>query len=143
MRIIICAILILSSCSSLMDEPHFEIADDLEATVNKFYWQASQKNVYPQKYRLNIHWDNTIKKFNVIAITIHDEIPTILIDCSLQEIVKSDPLFFETVLYHELGHALFFRPHCNTYSLMNPNKYIQDYRQDSIKREQLFTELIK
>lgn len=139
MRLLI--FLTLFSCS-VLDEPHFEIANDIKPSINKFYAQALHQGIYPQRDRLIVQWGNTIEKFGVIGITIHDDIPIIYLDYSLQDRIKSDPLFFETVLYHELGHALFLRPHCNSYSLMNPNKYIQDYRQDSIKRERLFTELI-
>ncbi len=131
MRIIL-ILLILSSCS-FIDDTHFEIDEQVRPFV---------KNIRNQN--LQIIFSNVIQERKVLAVTVWGEITRIELDYSLQEKIKSDPLFFETVLYHEIGHAVYGRDHCfDCYSLMNPNRYVSEYRMDSVKRMELKKELFK
>jgi len=133
--------LLLTCCSSLLDERHFEIAPELNGFVNDFYRIAAKKH-YKLPENLIVRFGDTIKKDGVIAETFYGDINIIELDYSLKERIYFDSLFIETVLYHEFGHALFLRQHCfYCYSLMNPNKYISDFRMDSVKRQILINEL--
>lgn len=130
---------LLFSCSSLMDEYHFEITPQAKPFVDKFY---SYHNALPKN--LIVQFTPLLMTDKVLGKTFYGNINTIKLDTSLLTSMKYDPLFFETVLYHEIGHAVLNREHCfNCYSLMNPNKYVQDYRTDDKKRVILIEELTK
>lgn len=121
-------------CSSILDENHLQIDNRALPFVLKV--------VKPQN--LIVEFTPLLVTDGVIGKTFYGSVNTIKLDTSLLTSMQYDPLFFETVLYHELGHAVLNRRHCyDCYSLMNPNKYVSDYRQDENKRKQLINELFK
>lgn len=136
------SIFISFSCSDMLDEIHFEIERPLKPFIEQFKKEATLRHSQlPQN--LIVRFDDVIKNYGVIAITLHEDITKILIDHSIEDRVKSDSLFVSYVVGHEIGHAL-GRPHCyDCYSLMNPNKYIQVFRFDSVQRKILVDELFK
>lgn len=108
-------ILILFSCS---EQYQFIIDPGLKDYVNSFYYQAELRGIHLQKANLIVRFGNTgedggLTKYSVkngkvssqIMVWISDEIQP-------QECV-------EATVYHELGHALLFRDHCQGVSLMN------------------------
>lgn len=120
-------------CTSMLDENHLQI----DKRVLPFINVVKVNN-------LIIEFTPLIESDGVIGKTFYGPINTIKLDTSLLSSLKVDTLFFETVLYHELGHAVMGRNHCyDCYSLMNPNRYIQDFRFDPIKRQKLINELFK
>lgn len=135
-------IILCTACSCSLEPEKFEVDPELKYFVDHFYAIAASQNKLIQHKRLIVRWGDVIKNEGVVGITYYKSNPVVEIDHSIRERILTDTLFVETVVFHELGHALCGRKHCsNCYSLMNPNKYVQDYRQDAEKRKILIYEL--
>lgn len=132
-KLIILISFFITSCNIDYDIK-FEICKEAKSYVDKFYNEGAKRNVFLLKDRLVV----TVGKKETLGLTIHGNPTVVYIDPSVFE---KDFLFIETVIFHELSHAVLKREHNEEYSLMNPNKYISDYRLDSAKRVQLINEL--
>lgn len=141
MKYLILAIL-LCSCSDFFDQDHFEVDTNLQYYTNKFFHEASIRGMDIKPNNLIVKLGNCQKEDGVIGITKYYSITTIIVDSEFFKERKSDTLMIETIVFHEMGHAVFHREHCDIYSLMNPNKYIQDYRLNPSKRKILTDELL-
>lgn len=142
MKYLIIAI-IFCSCSDFLDQDHFEVDPNLQYYTERFFTEATQRGLSVKPNNLIVKLGNCQEEDGVIGITKYHSITTVIIDKDFFESRKFiDTLMIETVVFHELGHAIFHRDHCDSYSLMNPNKYVSDYRLYSSKRKILVDELM-
>lgn len=142
--IIVFAALSMMSCTDFLDQSHFEVDTNLQYYTDKFFNEASVRGLNIKPNSLIVKLGDCQKQDGVLGITKYHSITTIIIDRDFFEYNKMmDSLMIETVVFHELGHAVLHRDHCDDYSLMNPNKYVSDYRLNDAKRKTLTDELLK
>jgi hypothetical protein len=135
-------LLLLCSCSDFLDQNHYEVDAELQYYTNKFFYEASARGMNVKPNNLIVRLGNCQKEDGVIGITKYHSITTVIIDSDFFASRSADTLMIETIVFHEMGHAVFHRDHCDTYSLMNPNKHISDYRLNPSKRTILIDELM-
>lgn len=131
------------SCSDFLDQDHFEVDADLKYYTDKFFAEATNRGLDIRPNSLIVTLGNCSETDGVIGITKYKSITTVIIDKEFFESRKLiDSLMIETIVFHELGHAVLYRDHSDNYSLMNPNKYVSDYRLNKEKRIVLIDELL-
>lgn len=134
--------LFLSGCG-FIDESHYEVDPNLVYYTERFFSEAADRGMNIKPSNLIVRLGNCVEEDGVIGITKFKAITTVIIDKKFFESRKTiDSLMIETVVFHELGHAIMHREHCDWVSLMNPNKYISDYRLNEGKRTLLIDELL-
>lgn len=102
-------ILILSSCSFIDDE-HEYTDERVSVYVERFYQEAKDRGINPPKAVVVI---GSVKGWGVSSM---DPFPKVTIDRTV--IGNPDQKFIEYVIFHELGHAVLKRDHCDGFSIM-------------------------
>ncbi|GHM98826.1 hypothetical protein WSM22_03160 [Cytophagales bacterium WSM2-2] len=126
-------LLLLTRCS-FIDEHHFEICPEARFYVDQFYSEAHTRGILIPKENLIVK----IEESGLLGITYHGVPSRVLLSASLFE---KDSLFIEYVVFHEMGHAVLNREHCKAYSVMNPNRYVSEFRQNPSEHKKLIDEL--
>lgn len=134
MRFIV--LIFLVGCS-FIDEPFLSVDSRLKVTVDQFIMEANQRNFDGQLINLSIR----IGKIEDTGVCVyHRGYTEITINESFFTNGMPDSLALQYIVFHELGHY-FGRDHNATYSIMNPNKYAGEYRNNYQSRTLLIDEL--
>jgi Zn-dependent peptidase ImmA (M78 family) len=130
-------LLLLTGCN-LIENIHFEVDPRLKEVVDEFYYEAEIRGVQLIQERVIVR----VGKINSTALYESGKIPMITINESLFLNGSPDKVALRYIVFHEFGHYL-GRGHCNCYSIMNPNKYAGEYRNNIESRLELDNELFQ
>jgi hypothetical protein len=141
-------LLTVISCTDFDPTLEFKIDPRLKEYVTSFYQEADERNIPLHK--------NLIVKIAFLEPDINGRTKyegrqrIVIINQSLYDYYitefapKMDPKHFmlEQLMYHELGHALLARKHCNDcYSIMSQDLSLHEYAVRPEKRQVLIDEL--
>lgn len=130
-------IVVFLACN-FVDEIHFEIDPRLQWVVDEFYYEAELRGIYLNKDGLVVRIGVTRNSADFQG----GKISFITINSSFFKNGYPDSLALQYIVFHEFGHYL-GREHTNGYSIMNPNKYAGEYRNDKEARSALNDELFQ
>jgi|SRR5690606_4482439 len=143
-------VLLFSSCSFL-DENHYYVDPLLEPFVDKFFEEADKRNVPLCKCNLTVRLQHGHHKkrgaygtSEGTALTTSLRSVVLDYDAVIYDLQDTGTvLWTERLVFHELGHAILYRKHTKSYSIMNNRNddYREDYYNDPEKREILIDEL--
>lgn len=126
----------LASCS-FVDEPHYYVDPRLEWVVDSFYQEGVNRGVFVRRYGLVVTIENidTPGRFEYGR-----QVSKIIINQVFFEHGYPDSLALQYIVFHEFGHFI-GRNHNTKFSIMNPNTYAAQFRNDAVARSKLMDEL--
>lgn len=145
MKLIISLSLFLISCSE-----HYEYSVDarLVTYVNKFYTEANNRGVNPQKSNLKVSLGYIADNEGLTKYStnwrgdVSSQIYVWINEDKFNDFNDTNPLWIESLVFHELGHGLLLRHHCDCKSIMNvTTENYRAYKYDSLLRKELLDEL--
>lgn len=144
MKYIILISLILFSCESY----NYSVQPELKPYVDSFYQEAEKRGVKVQKDNLIIRISNDTKgNLGLTKYSSNGPQVTSQIYVNIKEdyFNKNSVQCIESVVFHELGHALLLRSHCDcTGSFMNVETERHTcYPANTTSRELLLDELFR
>lgn len=136
-------------CLSFDQNAEWLIDPKLKTHVDMFFAEAERRDIHIDKDNL------------VIRVEPHANVKDagVSIKCGCQRIVliaddsydyfasgkwlKGDSAYYglENLVFHELGHSILQRKHCECPSIMDPGSSMLVYAKDMVKRKQLIDEL--
>jgi hypothetical protein len=125
------------SCN-FVDEVHFEVDPRLQWVVDEFYSEAELRSIYLNREDLVVR----VGAIKNSADFSGGKVSFITVNQSFFENGYPDSLALQYIVFHEFGHYM-GREHTNSYSIMNPNKYAGDYRNNKEARRILNDELFQ
>ena len=138
-------LLLLCSCGTLF-EKEYSIIPEAERHVEKFYAEAAQRGQsFPRELIVEFAaLDSGMIGFGNIATpwkSAHVRLDKTFVYNALAKGTHEDSMRVQTLVLHELGHALMRRSHVNTYSLMNIEKHQWNYAKYDSSKITLLNEL--
>lgn len=137
----------MSSCSlDLMDTKHWDVCPEAKVHVDKFYKEAANRGIHLQHENLIISLKKQGDNPDNWGLTWGTNPPVITLDYNYVkgfDITAKDSVGFlmiEYLVFHELGHALLYRPHNKNFSIMNPSNLHKEYY-NPLTRPKLIDEL--
>lgn len=126
----------ISACS-FIDESHYHVDPRLKRSVDLFLSEAEKRGftVYTDGLHIvvgDIESTGLYQKGKSISIITVNE----------ATLKATDQSGLDYIIFHEMGHHI-GRDHNDEYSIMNPNKYVGDFRMNPEKKEILIDELFR
>jgi hypothetical protein len=125
----------LCSCATINVNPY--IAPNFRPLVETFLEEGAARNVYVSTGNLTVVFgdvkDNDADPTVGVCSTFSDGAERIMIDREFWD--SSDNYGREELLFHELGHCLLKRDHCNLYVNRRPVSIMNEYTGSSIYYE--------
>jgi Zn-dependent peptidase ImmA (M78 family) len=137
MRMLFILLLGFTSCTAIDQELRYQIDPRLEPHVNKFFEEAEARGMSIPKYNLIAEEDFTIETVGV-SRQVGDQRVILIFDWCIENYSHAE---LELVVFHELGHAILDRRHCEHYSIMMEGISNKAYEGDDEKRRLLVDEL--
>lgn len=116
---------LLTSCN-FNDDIEYKVDERLQPYVDKFFEEAASRGLIFQKYNLVVSIQPKLKEGAGLSRSEgHQRV--VVIDQSTYDFLKGAHESMEVIVFHELGHALLYRNHCDTQSIMNPAMSLNQY----------------
>jgi hypothetical protein len=132
----------LFSCTDITNGIVYDVEPSLVPAANFSFEQAAIRGVKLYKDNLLVQYGTDQNNDNGLC-SWDGTICIITINNTFKDFDKTsacDEVAMEYIMLHEFGHWM-GRRHCNTYSIMNPNKYAGNYHTDTVARKKLIDEL--
>jgi Zn-dependent peptidase ImmA (M78 family) len=130
-------VLIFFTACSFVDEQFLSVDPRLKTPVDQFRKEARKRKVDVAMTNLTIRVGKIEESGQCIFNRNHT---TITINESFFAKTSPDSLALQYIVFHELGHYI-GRDHNSDFSIMNPNKFAGEYRNNPRSRVSLIDEL--
>lgn len=121
--ILILSLLTLQSCLSSFEEKEFNSTPELQSYVDQFFIEANDRGLYYPKGNLIVAFKKNLNKseqaWGISTKKLGQRIIYIDYDFFYEQKQYRDRI--EALIFHEMGHAILNRKHCESQSLMNPS----------------------